>query len=257
MPLNRRHFMSFLVAGLVGATSGGARAGWLNQAKGVGSMSVEFPPFELQASTSALRHLTSGLSGWRIERMGKSASNVWLRTSDGATWLIGVDQRDLLPMFEVFTLAMLSMSELQERWERWEPPALPGGVPEGFRQLLTTRPAAPVAPTDFEPWPLQSWRTEVVWRAEFIVEGGDVGPTFGNNPNTQSAARPGAVPPSASAFCEVAVGVLFSGEGRRLLLAVDWMPMNMLVVQDEAEISAFLADCELVTMADYVDGRRA
>lgn len=189
--------------------------------------------------------------------MGDSASNVWLRTSDGAIWLIGVDQRDLRPMFEVFTLGMLSLSDLHERWERWEPPVVPEGAPEGFRHLLTTRPAAPVAPRDFEPWPLQSWRTDVVRRAEFIVEGGDVGPTFGNNPNTQSAARPGAVPPSADAFCEVAAGVLFSGEGRRLLLAVDWMPMNMLVVQDAAEISAFLAECELVGMADYLDSRRA
>lgn len=220
-------------------------------------MTVEFPPFELQANTSALRNLTSGLSGWRVERMGDSASNVWLRTSDGAIWLIGVDQRDLRPMFEVFTLGMLSLSDLHERWERWEPPVVPEGAPQDFRHLLTTRPAAPVAPRDFEPWPLQSWRTDVVRRAEFIVEGGDVGPTFGNNPNTQSAARPGAVPPSASAFCEVAAGVLFSGEGRRLLLAVDWMPMNMLVVQDAAEISAFLAECELVSMADYLDSRRA
>jgi len=220
-------------------------------------MPVEFPPFELQANTPALRNLTSGLSGWRVARMGDSASNVWLRTSDGAIWLIGVDQRDLRPMFEVFTLGMLSLSELHERWERWEPPVVPEGAPEGFRHLLTTRPAAPVAPRDFEPWPLQSWRTDVVRRAEFIVEGGDVGPTFGNNPNTQSAARPGAVPPSADAFCEVAAGVLFSGEGRRLLLAVDWMPMNMLVVQDAAEISAFLAECELVGMADYLDSRRA
>jgi len=257
MPFNRRHFMSFLVAGLAGAASVRAHAGRLNQAEGVGSMPVEFPPFELQAKTSALRHLTSGLNGWRVERMGNSASNVWLRNSDGTIWLIGVDQRDLRPMFEVFTLGMLSMSDLHEQWERWEAPMLPEGVPEGFRQLLTTRPAAPVAPTDFEPWPLQSWRSDVVRRAEFIVEGGDVGPTFGNNPNTQSAARPGAVPPSASAFCEVAAGVLFTGEGRRLLLAVDWMPMNMLVVQDAAEISAFLADCEMVSMADYLESRRA
>lgn len=257
MPLDRRYFMSFLVAGLAGAGSGRARAGWLNQTEGAGSMPVEFPPFELQASTSALRHLTSGLSGWRVERMGNTVPNVWLRNSDGAIWLIGVDQRDLRPMFEVFALGMLSMSELHERWERWKPLVLPQGVPEEIRQLLTTRPAAPVAPTDFEPWPLHSWRTEVVRRAEFIVEGGDVGPTIGNDPNTQSAARPAAVPPSASAFCEVAAGVLFTGEGRRLLLAVDWMPMNMLVVRDATEISAFLADCELVSMADYVDSQRA
>ena len=257
MPLNRRHLMSFLVAGFAGAASGRARAGWLNQAEGTGSMPVEFPPFELQASTSALQHLASGISGWRVERIGNSASNVWLRTSEGAIWLVGVDQRDVRPMFEVFTLFMLSMSELHERWERWQPPVLPEGVPEGFRQLLTTRPAAPVAPTDFDAWPLRSWRTEVARRAEFIVEGGDVGPTFGNNPSIQSAARPRTVPPSASAFCEVAAGVLFTDDDRQVLLAVDWMPMNMLVLQDAAEISTFLASCDLVSMADYLHGRRA
>lgn len=215
-------------------------------------MPGEFPPFELQASPSALQRLTSGLSGWRVERMGSHASNLWLKASDGAIWLIGVDQRNVGPMFEVFTLAMLSMAELQERWEQWQPPVLPKEVPERLRQLLTTRPPAPVAPTDFDPWPLRSWRTEVVRRAEFIVEGGDPGPTFGNNPNLQSAARPRAVPSEASAFCEVAAGLLFTGKDRKLLLAVDWMPMNMLVLDDSAEIAKFIADCELVGMADYL-----
>lgn len=220
-------------------------------------MPVEFPPFELQASTPALHQLTSGISGWRVERMGKMASNVWLRTSDGATWLLNVDQRDVRPMFEVFTLGMLSMSELNERWEHWKPPVLPAGVPEGLRQLLTTRPAAPVAPTDFEPWPFGAWRTEVVRRAEFIVEGVDVGPTFGNSPNSQTATRPREVPNTASAFCEVAAGVLFTSDAHSLLLAVDWMPMNMLVSQNAPEIKAFVNDCELVSMAEYLRRRSA
>ncbi len=256
MPLNRRHLMGFLVAGLAGASSGSACAGWLNHAEGTERMPVEFPSFELQASTSALQHLTSDISGWRVERMGNSASNVWLRTSEGEIWLVGVDQRDVRPMFEVFTLGMLSMSELHDRWERWEAPGFADSFPEGLRRLLTTRPAAPVSPTEFDPWPLRSWRTEVARRAEFILEGGDVGPTFGNNPNTQSAAHPRTVPLSASAFCEVAAGLLFTGEGRQVLLAVDWMPMTMLVLQEASEISAFLADCELVSMADYLQSRR-
>lgn len=256
MRLHRRDFLSCLVAGFVVAASDQAHAAWL-KAQGTKSMPVEFPPFELQASTSALQQLTSDISGWRVERVGNIASSVWLRSSDGATWLLGVDQREVRPMFEVFTLGMLSMSELHERWERWEPPVLPKEVPEGFRQLLTTRPAAPIAPTDFTPWPLRSWRTEVLRRAEFIVEGGDVGPTFGNNPNSQSAARPRGVPRNASAFCEVAAGVLFTSESRSLLLAVDWMPMNMLISQDAAEIRAFVTDCELVSMADYLRSHSA
>ena len=257
MRLNRRDLVSFLVAALAGAASGRAHAGRPAREDRTRSMPVEFPPFELQASKFALLHLASGISGWRVERLGKTASNVWLKTSDGATWLVGVDQRDVQSMFEVFTLGLLSMSELHEQWKNWKPPVLPEGIPDGLRGLLTTRPAAPVEPTQFDPWPLRSWRTEVVRRAEFIVEGADVGPTFGNNPNAQSAARPRAVPPGASASCEVAAGVLFTGEDRQLLLAVDWMPMNMLILQDTAEISAFTKDCELVSMTDYLDRRPA
>jgi hypothetical protein len=220
-------------------------------------MPVEFPPFELQASASALQRLTGGIGGWRVERTGDRAWNVWLRSDDGAIWLIHVDQRGLRPKFEVFTLAMLGIGELQERWARWEPPVLPEEVPEHLRRLLTRRPAAPVAPAHFDPWPLRAWRTEVARRTEFIVEGADAGATFGNDPDTQSAWRPGEVPPAAAAFCEVAAGILFTGDRGKLLIAADWMPMNMLVTQDAAEIGAFLADCELVGMADYLHRRPA
>lgn len=218
-------------------------------------MQVEFPSFELQASASALRQLTSGITGWRIERVGNRVSSVWLMTADGTTWSVSVEQRDVRPMFEVFTLGMLSMSDLRERWERWKPPVLPEEMPERLRQLLTLRPPAPAPPSAFDAWPLRSWRTEVVRRAEFVVEGEDLGPTFGNNPNPQSSTRPQAVPNNASASCEVAAGVLFTDEGRSLLLAVDWTPMNMLVLQDAAEISAFISDCELVSMPEYLSSR--
>lgn len=252
MPIDRRQLMALLVSGLTGFVSVRVDEDRRHHAKRGKSMPIEFPPFELQASTLALQQLESGISGWRVERTGNFATNVWLRTFDGAICLLGVDQRDVRPMFEVFTLEMLSMSELSERWERWEPPALADDVPENFRQLLTTRPAAPVAPTDFDPWPLRSWRTDVVRRAEFVIEGEDVGPTIGNNPNAQSAARPKAVPPNASASCEVAAGILFTGEKSRLLLAVDWMPMDMLVSQDPVEIDAFLTGCDRVGLADYL-----
>lgn len=253
---NRRNLLCCLGAGLVGAASLSGKAA-SPKARGLKSSPVEFAPFELQASTLALRQLTNGISGWRVERRGKMVSAVWLRTSDGTIWLLDVNQRDVRPMFEVFTLGMLSMSELRGRWERWKPPVLPAGVPDALRQLLTTRPAAPVAPTAFEAWPLRSWRTQVVRRTEFIVERADVGPTFGDNPNSQGAARPREVPRDASAFCEVAAGVLFTSEAYSVLLAVDWMPMNMLILQDLPDIQAFIADCELVDMADYLRRRSA
>ena len=65
------------------------------------------------------------------------------------------------------------------------------------------------------------------------------------------------MPREASAFCEVAVGVLFTSQDRKLLLAADWMPMNKQVLQDMAEISTFLADCELVGMAEYLGRLRS
>ncbi len=253
MRFRRRDLMGLLIAAL--ASAAGARAHTGQQARTGGSkrVPIEFPPFELQASPSALRQLASGLSGWRVERIGDSAAGAWLRSSDGAVWLVAVDQRDVRSMFEVFTLRMLSMGELRARWERWESPALLDEVPEPFRHHFMTRPPAPVAPTDFDPWPLRSWRTEIVRRAEFIIEDADAGPKIGNNPNMQAAARPRAVPPEASAFCEVAAGVLFTGaDGRRLLLAVDWMPMNMLVLQDATEIDTFISECELIGMEAYL-----
>ncbi len=232
-------------------------AGVQSRSGGLKRVPIEFPPVELQASPSALQQLMTGINGWHVERMGSSASNIWLRTSDGAVWLIEVDQRCVRPRFEVFTLKMLSMCELHERWERWSPPALTSDVPDGFRKLLTTRPPAPAAPIKFDPWPFRSWRTEVVRKVEFMVDGGNAGPMTGDNRETESAGRRRAVPPEATAFCEVAAGVLFTGDDdRKLLLAVNWMPMDMLVVEDAAEINALNSKCELVRMEAYSAPRR-
>jgi hypothetical protein len=230
-----------------GQTRQRPRSGDLNR------VPVEFPPFELQASGKALRQLAAGIAGWRAVPLGDKVSNVWLRGADGTAWLIGVAQHDVRPMFEVFSLYVFSMAELREQLERWQPLVLPDGVPEELRRLATTRPPPPAPPSDLEPWPFASWRAEVVRRAEFIVENVDAGPTFGNNPNVQSATRPRAVPGNASAYCEVDAGILFTRDrGRRLLMAVDWMPMHMSVIEDEARIEAFLGDCESVGMDEYI-----
>ena len=217
---------------------------------------IELPRFDLQGSDEAFRQVMGEIVGWHVERHGVNTYNVWLQAADGAAWLIGIGQRDLTPMFEVFTLDIRSLPELLDQWRQWKPAPLPEGLPEGLRQIMTTKPAPPAAPTDFEPWPFTAWRTEVARRAEFIVEDADVGRTFGDNPNMQSAARPGAVPGEASAFSEVAAGLLFTGEGgRRLLLAVDWLPLNMLVSEDAAQIETFLADCELIGLEAYLQQR--
>lgn len=213
---------------------------------------IEFPPFELGADAQALRRLGQGIAGWHAERVGNTVAHVWLRGASDEVWFIAVDQREVRRMFEVFTLGMMSLEELQSRWEQWQPRPLPPNAPEVLRQLLTTRPARPAPPGTLDPWPFASWRTDVLRRAEFIVEGA-VGPTVGENPNTQSAARPGQVPSEANAFCEVAVGALFTSDlGDRLLMAADWMPMQMLVSQDAPQIDAFLADCEQIPLNEYI-----
>ena len=218
-----------------------------------------FSPFEIQAGPEALRQLTAGLEGWRVERRGpqaSNASNVWLRDAGGGVWLVDVAQRDLGPMFEVFTLGLSSLAELRDRWAHWQPPVLPDGAPEPLFGLPTTRPPPPAAPVDFEPWPLASWRTEVLRRAEYIDWGVEAGPNVGDHPNFQSAARPGQVPGEAGASCEVAAGILFTGDaGRRLLIAVDWLPLNLVVTEDAAPIEAFLGQCERVEMGDYLQAR--
>lgn len=65
--LNRRHLVSFLAAAVVGAASGSARASLLTGAEGTTGTPVEFPPFELEGSASALRNLASNIDGWRVE----------------------------------------------------------------------------------------------------------------------------------------------------------------------------------------------
>ena len=218
-----------------------------------------FSPFEIQAGPEALRQLTSGLDGWRVARgdsHGSNASNIWLRDAGGSVWWVDVAGRDLGPMFEVFTLGIMSLDELRDRWAHWQPPVLAADAPEFLRLLATTRSSEPMPPADFEPWPFASWRTEVLRRAEYIDWGVEAGPNVGDNPNFQSAARPGEVPAEAGASCEVAAGILFTGDaGRRLLIAVDWLPLNMVVTEDAAPIEAFLAHCERIEMDDYLQAR--
>jgi hypothetical protein len=98
------------------------------------------------------------------------------------------------------------------------------------------------------------WRTQVLRRAEFIVEDAAVEGTFGNNPNAQSASRPDSVPVEASASCEVAAGVLFTGsDGRRLLIGVDWLPMNLVISDVATEIDAYLEPCDAVDLSVYLE----
>ena len=214
------------------------------------------PSFEIQGARDSLSSLANDVTGYAVERIGKAPHAVWLRSRDGQAKLIGVDQRDALPMFEVFTLHIATLNELQDRQRDWKAPPVPTEVPARLRVLMTTNLPMPVAPTTFEAWPFKSWRTQVLRRAEFIIKNAPVEGAFGEHPNMQSAARPMMVPSEASASCEVAVGLLFTGpDGRRLLMGVDWMPMNMVVTDQSKEIDEYIAPCEAVDLAAYLDRR--
>jgi hypothetical protein len=220
---------------------------------GISVAAPVYPPFELQADREALGAIANGITGMKVEGAGGRINSIWIRDSSGRTWLVAVDQRDLRFKFEVFALGIISIEQLHTRWRDWKPPVIPPDMPEPFRSFMSTRPPEPVAPEVFDNWPLATQRVEVLRRAEFIVEDVDVGPTVGDNPIVQSAARPGQVPKEASASCEVAVGLLFHGQGNeRLLLAADWLPMTLMMTQEAGKIDEFVVACQRVDLRAYM-----
>ena len=252
MNLLRREALQILVGG-VAATAVCARS-TARPIEGAARVTKQLPPFDLQGTPASLASLGGDIASYSVVRAGPSTFAVWLKSKDGSLRYVGIDEREPVPMFEVFTLAIATMDELEARWRDWKPPKLSDDTPEPFRTLATTRPAAPTPPAELEPWPFDRWRTQVLCRAEFIVDDVHIGPTFGNNPKLQSAARPSSVPPEASASCAVAAGILFTGaSGHRLLMGVDWMPENMLVTDAAAKIDEYLQACEAIDLMAYMD----
>jgi hypothetical protein len=253
--LRRRDVLRFGAGAFLASTSHSAMlagAGPHNEKRQPRAVPHQFPPFELQAARPALLALQNHVAGYAIERMGKGASLVWVRSHSGQLWVIGVDQRDLQFKFEVFTLGIETIEATQARIAAWKPPQLPADMPDLLRKLVSTRPEPPRPPAEFQPWPFDSWRVEVLRRAEYIVEDVDPGPTFGDNSNAQSAGKPGQVPPGTSASCDVAVALLFTAAaGRRLLIAADWFPFSMVVTQADREIDDYLAPCERLPAEEY------
>ena len=217
-------------------------------------MTKRLPSFELQGTNTSLASLAQ-ISGYKVESGGGRTVAVWLKAEDGQVRLLTVDHRDVLPMFEVFTLAVATMGELEARLRKWKAPTtVPKGVPEWMRALMMTRPTVPTPPADFIGWPFDHSRTQVLRRAEFVGKDVPFGETVGENPKFQSAARPMSVPKEASALCEVAAGVLFSGAGgKRLLIGVDWMPESIAVLDEAAKIDDYLKSCEAVDLSAYLE----
>jgi hypothetical protein len=82
---------------------------------------------------------------------------------------------------------------------------------------------------------------------------GDSSGLVGTPPTmTQTAIKPGHVPEQALASCVVAYGLLIAGDTERLIVAADWSPYKLDVTTDEVNISALLAESEIVSIADYV-----
>lgn len=216
-------------------------------------MPVEYPAYELQAESEALRAVASGITGMSFDSSCMRPDHVWLCDNTGRPWLVTARAHDLCFKFEVFSLAISSIEELQARWREWKPPIIHAGIPEPFRSLMAVRPPQPTAPLVFDHWPFAPRQVEVLRRVEWIADLVDAGPASGDIPNIQSAARPGRIPPGATATCQVAVGLLFSGpEDERLLLAADWMPMNLIVTREADKIDAFLVDCDRIELRTYM-----
>jgi hypothetical protein len=249
-----------LVGGLGALAAVGALAIPMRACAGPGdeghkrSVTRRFDTFELQASATDLLSLRDGLAGFASVEVGPRTDMLWLKGNAGQIWAIGVDSRDLEFKFEVFTLAMETQAALAHRVETAPPVQLPADAPEWMRQWAAQPRVAPMPPETFEPWPLRSWRVDVLRRAEWVI--GDLQsppPTFGDNPVAQNASKPGEVPSDAWAACDVAVGLLFTDpEHRRFLIGVDWLPLNMVVTIDAAAIDEYVAACEAIELATYV-----
>ena len=202
----------------------------------------QHPPFQITATESTVAALCGGL---RAMSLGGKRGENWLRDGSGNTFLARVNQRDLEARFEVFSLMLLNSAELESRIKERSSFRFPEDFPAALKHLVSREPAPLIAPDSFEPWPFEEWRTDVLYRVEFIVEGAAARGAIGSTPNIQDAARPGEVPADAAACCEVAAGLLFTGrDGGRLLLAVDWFPFDMIVSRDPHEIDDFRAVCE-------------
>lgn len=216
------------------------------------------PPstFDLQASRASLEALAAGVAGWQVNAIGGATTSLWLRDRHGATYLVTVVSRDVAPLFEVFTLKIESQAELRRQVRAWRAPTLPPDLPPFLRRMMATRPAVPVPPATLPPLPFAPIAVEVLRRAEFVVPV-DGAATVGRHAMEQSAVRPGEVPAAATAACEVAAGLLLTGEGgRRLLIAVDPMPLDLMVTQAAATIDAYVLPCRRVGLDAYAAGGR-
>lgn len=201
-----------------------------------------YPAFEIQADRTALEALAGKLIGIAVEFGPRAPGSVWLRDEQGQSWSVFACDHQLEFKFEVFGLKILTQDALQRWVKGWAPPIPVEELPEEVRLAIQARPRVVPEPC-FEPWPFKDWTVSVLRRVEWI------GPVDSFSP----VAR-GRTPPDAEATCETTVGFLFcDDEGRRLLIAVADMPLDLVVTQEREVIDSYMVDCEAVPLAAYVE----
>lgn len=183
-----------------------------------------YPSRPLRIDLLAIPVLAAGLRGYAADAWGgpnpSLLRKIYLSDHNGWLWEVWAHPHDLEFKFEVFALNVEGRTSLGAR----------------FPDAIFTDPVGP-----FTPWPFQSWRVEALYRQEGVFSLDHDVPAFGDGPMGQGALEPGAVPEGAEAICEVGVGLLFTGDdGERLLIGVDWMPLALLVISDDASINAYL-----------------
>ena len=204
-----------------------------------------YPPSEFEAGMATRAFLLGEITAVHIS----AGEAPWLFNDQGAAFLVILSGRQLEAKFEVFGIGVLNEVELSVRVEEWRPPPLSGDMPVELRILLDRRPSAPIPPQHRKPWPLVSWRVEVLRRSEYIVEDVEGTGAVGEAPNAQDAAAPGHIPSEAAAACDVDVALLFSGKGgERLLIGAAWMPYHFVTTSDAREIDEYIASCELLQL---------
>jgi hypothetical protein len=174
---------------------------------------------KLNADAGARSGLTRGITHFAVIKHPYVAGPtcVLLKQENSSFIEVVVTGATIVPRFEVFTLTV-SVGRLAELGDQ----------------------------SEWQVWPFSLWHVCVATREEFIVPIARTPAMLGSGPsNAQDAVKPGCVPRDAIASAEVDAALLFFGGCGRLLIGVDWMPLNLIVTQDEHVITDYLRCCEL------------
>jgi hypothetical protein len=173
----------------------------------------------LRATLQTLRLLERGLTGYVLADNGPCH----LLLSDGRSVKVSVVGTDVAWKFECFSLA-LDVDKTPT---------------ESVTAFATPRDGTAIS---------------ILLREEYIEPfTGDASGLVGQNPMTQTAAKPGHVPKHALVSCLVAYGLLIEGARNRLVVVADWFPFKIEATTDDARIATHLEESEPVSIARYAE----